>query len=329
MTKTPVATAVEKFASLKAAAEDKGIDGVSKETSFKVDPFKIQIRPGFNRPISREHIETIKEALRGGVKLKAIDVAVERTAEKSVIFMVDGEHRMWAVRELIEEYRAGLPSGRDLGDMSAVEFKGGIDEQIAHMLSSGESLGISTLVQGEKYIELMKYNWDLARIAARFGKSETHVKNCLMLANANPDVKQSVRSGEVAGTVAVDIIREHGVDAGRVIQSTLEQVKASGKTKVTPKALNGPSIPRKLATRLTTSFGHLAEKITLVSESVNLEDTPAEMDVVVQLTLPAGELAELLAAHGELAKHRAKVAARAAKATTPEPATEAPTDASA
>ena len=303
---TPAPT--EKFASLKAAAEDKSIDGVSKETSFKVEPFKIVILPGFNRPVSREHIDNIKESIRGGVKLKPIDVAVERTAEKSTIFMVDGEHRMWAVRELIEEYRAGLESGRDIPDMSAVEFKGGIDEQIAHMLSSGQSLGISPLVQGEKYAELIALNWDVARIAARMGKSKTHVENCLMLARSNPDVKESIRAGEVASTVAVDIIREHGSDAGKVIQSKLAEAQASGKGKVTRKTVQGRAIPRKLVTRFADGIGSLFDMVPGLTAQ-ELAAKPEGATVAV----PAALLAELRAAHDEVLKLRAKEAATEAE----------------
>jgi len=316
MTTTP-----EKFASLKAAAEDKGIEGVSKETSFKVDPFKVQIRPGFNRPISRPHIESIKDALRGGVKLKPIDVAVERTADKSVIYMVDGEHRMWATRELIEEFRAGLPSGRDLGDMSAVEFKGGIDEQISHMLSAGQGLGVTPLVQGEKYIELMNYGWDIAKIAARQGKSITHIENCLMLARAEPDLKAAVRAGEVASTAAVEIVREHGSDAGKVVQ---EALKTSGKGKVTLKTIKGKAVPRKLVTRATESIGLLFEHLPVKADEL------AAMKDDDKVPVDAGMLKELLAIRDEVAKLRIAPAAEgdAAPAAEGEPAQDA-SDASA
>lgn len=300
MNQTAVAVAPEKFISLKAAAEDKGIEGVSKETSFKVNPFKIRIRPGFNRPLSREHIDSIKEALRGGAKLKPIDVAVERTATESIIYMVDGEHRMWAVIELVEEFRAGLPTGRDLGDMSAVEFKGGIDEQIAHMLSSAQGLAVTPLVQGEKYVELMNYGWDIAKIASRMGKSTTHIENCLSLARAEPDLKAAIRAGEVASTAAVEIVREHGSDAGKVIKETL---KATGKGKVTLKAFQGRAVPRKLVTRATESIGLLFEHLPVKADEL------AAMKDDDKVPVDAGMLKELLAIRDEVARLRPAPAA--------------------
>lgn len=284
------------FVSLKTAAEG-GESGVKKETGYQVDPFKVQIRPGFNRPISREHIDQIKESIRGGAKIPPIDVALHRTAECTIIYMVDGEHRMWAVRELVEEYRAGLETGRDIPLMSATEFKGGLDEQIAHMLTSGQSLGIAPLVQGEKYAALVNLKWDVSRIAKRMGKSVTHVENCLMLARANPDVRESVRAGEVAGTVAVGIIREHGDDAGKVIQEALVKAKASGKAKVTNKTVQGAAIPRKLVNRFTASVGGLfAAMPTVTIERLTKMDDDATVPV------PARLLQELLAAHAEIAK---------------------------
>lgn len=314
MANNPVAQAVDKFTSLKAAAEAKDnagakLDlGVSKETSFKVDPFIIQIRPGFNRPLDRQHIDSIKEAIRGGVKLKPIDVAVERTAEKSTIYMVDGEHRMWAVRELVEEFRAGLPSGRELGDMSAVEFKAGLDEQIAHMLSSGQGLAVMPLVQGEKYVELMNFGWDIAKIAGRMGKSTIHIENCLSLARAEPDLKAAIRAGEVASTAAVEIVREHGSDAGKVIK---EALKATGKGKVTLKEFRGRAVPRKLVNRATESIGLLFDNLAIKPDEL------AAMGDSDKVSVDAGMLKELLAIRDEVAKLRA----------APEAASEADKDA--
>ena len=303
---TPIAAGTKKFPSLKVAAEDKSIPTVKKETAFQLDPFEIQIRPGFNRPISREHIDTIKDAIRGGAIIPPVDVAVERTSEKSTIFMVDGEHRMWAVRELILEFRQGLSSGRDIAFISAIEFKGDLGAQIAHMLGSANKLAIEPLVQGEKYELLLALKWDVPRIAQHVGKSKTHVENCLLLARANPDVKESLRTGEVTGSTAVKVLRTHGSDAGKVIKGALA---ATGKGKVTAKAFSGPAVPKKLVSRFTSGLGSLFEALPELSAEA-LAEKPEGATVEV----PAAVLAELRAAHDEMQKVRAKAEAKAAKA---------------
>ena len=300
----------EKYASLKVAAESK-VKGVSKATSFQVDAFEIEIEEGFNRPIDRDHIESIKATLRAGGKLKPIDVRVHRTAEKSRIVMVDGEHRMWAVRELIEDFRAGRETGLDMSPiMAANEFKGSDADRIAHLITSAQGLGIAPLDLGIQYKKLLSLHWTRQQIADRVGKSITHVDQCIMLAEANTDVQQSIRAGQVTGTVAVDILREHGDDAGKVIQEELKKAKAKGKDKVTRAGMKGRAMPRKLTERVTESFGVLAGRIAGLSSLPDLADLPPDMEVPVQVTLPASMLAELKAAHEELLKHRAKAAAQ-------------------
>jgi len=303
-------TGNEKYASLKVAAESK-VKGVSKATSFQVDAFEIEIEEGFNRPISRDHIESIKATLRAGGKLKSIDVRVHRTSEKSRIVMVDGEHRMWAVRELILDFQAGREGGLDMSPiMQANEFKGSDADRIAHLVTSAQGLGIAPLDLGIQYKRLLSLHWTRQQIADRVGKSVTHVDQCIMLAQAPTNVQQSLRKGEVSGSVAVDIIREHGDDAGKVIQQELEKAKGSGKAKVTRAGMKGRAIPRKLTERVTESFGLFASRIALPPSLPDLADLPPDAEVAVQVTLPASMLAELKAAHEELLKHRAKAAAQ-------------------
>jgi ParB-like chromosome segregation protein Spo0J len=298
-----------KYASLKVAAESK-IEGVKKETIFQVDPFIVEVEPGFNRPLSRDHIESIKMSLRSGAELDPIWVRVHRTADTSRIVMVDGEHRLWAVRELVEDFRAGREGGREIPLMSAKEFKGSDADRIAHLLTSAQGLSIAPLDLGIQYKRLLSLHWTRQQIAERVGKSITHVDECIMLAEANTDVQQAVRKDEVSASLAAEILREHGDDAGKVIQQELVKAKSSGKSKVTRAGMKGRAMPRKLTERVTESFGVFAERITLPPSLPDLSNLPPETEVEVQVKIPASMLAELKAAHEELLKHRAKAAAQ-------------------
>jgi ParB-like chromosome segregation protein Spo0J len=287
--KKQIPAAASKFVSLKAAAEDKEIEGIGKETSFKVDPRMIEIQPGFNRPISRPHVEQIKTSIRNGATVPPIFVRVDRGR----VIMVDGEHRHIAVTELIAE-------GLEIPFMSAIQFRGSDADAIAHLLTSAQGEPISPLDQGIQYLKLMRLHWDVKMISARTGKSSTHIENCLMLAEANTDVQQSVRKGDIAGSTAVDLIREHGSDAGAVIQSELVKAKASGKNKVTRAGVQGRAIPRKLVARITSGIGSLFDTVPGLSAQ-ELAAKPEGATVAV----PAALLAELRAAHDEATKLRA------------------------
>jgi ParB/RepB/Spo0J family partition protein len=308
-TKTPAAAAASQFVSLKAAAEDKANPAVGKETTFKVDPRVIEIQPGFNRPISREHVEQLKTSIRNGATLPPIFVRVE----PGRIIMVDGEHRWIAVMELIAD-------GMEIPFMSAIQFRGSDADAIAHLLTSAQGQAISPLDQGIQYLKLVRLHWDVKMIAARTGKSTTHIENCLTLAEANTDVQQAVRNGEVASSLAVDLVKEHGPEAGKVIQTELVKAKDSGKTKVTRASVQGRAVPRKLVDRVESNMRTLFEsRPDLTAEGL------AELPEGASVSVPAALLAELRAAHDEVQKMRAKEAAAAAAApqapATPEEGT--------
>ncbi len=278
------------FVSLKGAAEDKANPAVAKETTFKVDPSVIEIQQGFNRPISREHVEQLKTSIRNGATIPPIFVRVE----PGRIIMVDGEHRLIAVKELIAE-------GMEIPFMSAIQFRGSDADAIAHLLTSAQGHAITPLDQGIQYLKLLRLNWDVKMIAARTGKSVTHIENCLVLAESNTDVQQAVRAGEVASSLAVDLVKEHGSKAGAVIQSELVKAKASGKDKVTRKTVQGKAIPRKLVARVADTIGTLFDALPDLTAQ-ELAEKPEGMMVQV----PAAVLAELRAAHDEVLKLRAK-----------------------
>jgi ParB-like chromosome segregation protein Spo0J len=291
--KKPAAAAVSgAFVSLKAAAEDKAIEGVGKETTFKVDPRMVTTEPGFNRPISRDNVEQFKTAIRNGATIPPIYVRVE----PGKIILVDGEHRWIAILELIAE-------GMEIPFMSAIQFRGTDADRIAHLLTSAQGLAISPLDQGIQYLKLIRLQWDVKMIAARTGKSTTHVENCLVLAESNTDVQQAVRSGEVASSLAVDMVKAHGTDAGAVIQTELVKVKAAGGSKVTRKAVQGRAVPRKLVARATESIGLLFDNLAIKPDEL------AAMGDSDKVSVDAGMLKELLAIRDEVAKLRAAPAA--------------------
>lgn len=215
----------ENFVSLKVAAEKHLFDdAVSKATHFSVRPDVIVVRPGFNRPIVRANIDQFKVAIRNGGTIPEISVAIEDNR----IELVDGEHRWRAVMELRDE-------GMDIPTMAAMQFRGDLADRYAHMLASGQGEPVTPLVQGEKFMELLRLQWTAQKIADRIGVSKTHVENCIRLAEAPLDVKAHISSGAISSTAAAKAIKEHGSNAGAVITEALAAGAVDGKTQVKPK----------------------------------------------------------------------------------------------
>ncbi|WP_084416300.1 ParB N-terminal domain-containing protein [Massilia alkalitolerans] len=215
------------MASLKAAAEDKSNPAVSKTTQFEVDPRAMEIEEGFNaRPLDPDHVAAMSLAMRSGATFPPLEVRVEDNR----ILIVDGHHRHAAALDAIDK-------GFEIKALACRQFRGNDADRVAHMLNSASGLALTPLQLGVQYRKLIGFGWSEKQIADRRGKSAQHVKDMIRLAESNSDVHQAVTAGQISGTAALNIVKKHGSKAGAVIREGLEAAKASGKSKVTPKAL--------------------------------------------------------------------------------------------
>ena len=224
--------------SLKALAENKA-EGVGKVTYFAVDPHKVEVEPGFNREISREHIESIKITLRAGGKLDPIWVRVD----DGRIILVDGEHRWTATLECLADGTLTAPP--DGYRMDAQQFRGTDAERVAHLLTSSQGLPLTPLQRGIQYRKLEAFGWTHKQIAEKVGRTTTHVAEVIMLASSNTDVQQMVKSNEVAAHLAVKAVRKHGENAGAVLAEAVQSARLAGKDKATAKDVDGAT-PKNL-----------------------------------------------------------------------------------
>lgn len=215
------------MASLKAAAEDKTNADVSKVTSFAVSPHALEVEEGFNaRPLNMAHVAEMSLAWRSGAVFPPLEVRVE----DGRILIVDGHHRYAAALDAISK-------GADIKSVDVRQFRGNDADRVAHMITSAGGLPLTPLQLGIQYRKLIGFGWTEKQVAARVGKSVEHVKNMVLLGEANSDVHQAVNAGEISGTAAVAMVKEHGSKAGKVIQASLQEARADGKTKVTPRLL--------------------------------------------------------------------------------------------
>lgn len=216
---------MKKHVSLKAMAEDKDLGAVGKVTNYLVDPAVIQVKDGFNaRPIDLAHVEQMLASLLAGATFPPLEVAVE----DGDTYVVDGHHRR-------EMYLLARKRGHDIKRVEVRQFRGELADRIMLMVTSQQGLPLTPLQLGTQYEKLQHMGWTLAEIAARSGKSGQHVRDCLALTEADPKAKAMLEKGQVSADVVRITMREHGADAGKVLERDLKLAKAEGKDKVTPK----------------------------------------------------------------------------------------------
>jgi ParB-like chromosome segregation protein Spo0J len=250
--------------------------------------------PGFNLRTEGEDLEesinALAEFIFGGGQLPALEV---RPRADGGMWVVDGHRRRRAYLKLDQAGRLPrTPSKDDPTRLEAwipiVPFEGNDAERVARVITSQEGKKLSPLELADGYKRLTAFGWSPDQIAKKVGKTRQHVEHVMTLGNANTDVQQLVASGQVSATTAVQVVRLHGEEAGKVLGGELQKAKATGKSKVTAGSMRGPTISRPKLDAIRAAGVELLGAIP--GEALErLADSPADLT----LALPAGLIARL------------------------------------
>ena len=263
----------------------RGADGIQ----VKLDALRID--PGWNvRERTEEleaHIDSIARSIAGGTRVPALEVYVDGEGN---ITIVDGHCRR-------EGYiRARDVYGAEADYVDVREFQGNDADRIAYMFTSAQGKTLTQYEQSIAFKRLKALNWSTADIAKRTGRSEAFVASMLVLANADSDVQELVRSGDVSPSAAVTVVRKKGGAAGKELKAKLDKARVAnpkaritdkdvGMNRVTPETMN---MIRSFFGSLRTSLGH-----EVYDELVQSANKPlAELDGV-KVTFPIANLLPL------------------------------------
>ncbi|MCV0420089.1 MAG: ParB N-terminal domain-containing protein [Microbacterium sp.] len=220
----------------------------------------IHEEPGFNLrdyedPEFAQGIEELAEYIAGGGQIPPIEV---RPREDGGVWLVDGHRRTRALNKLFDDGR--LPTDASGDCWVRVEpFVGNDVQRTLRIMSSQEGQKLSALQIARGYERLRALNLSVSEIAAARHKSTSHVEQHLLLLNSgNGDVHQMVSAGVISPSLATEVVREHGENAGQVIA---EAAAKSGGKKVTAKSIKGPSVPRKLLDEIQAAADRLYSSI--------------------------------------------------------------------
>ncbi|WP_336195311.1 chromosome partitioning protein ParB [Hafnia paralvei] len=219
----------------------------------------IHIREGFNKRVDDDRLREADDDLfqymmQGGV-IPALEV--EPRAEGGV-WVVEGHRRTRAYQRCVE---AGKPIER----IAIVPFKGSDIDRIARIsTSNGRQLALTKFEEAMVAKDLMAFNLTPDEIAKHMHRSRPHIDKLIVLATSNHDVQQAVKSGQVALDAAVERVKEHGEDAGQVLEEDVKKAEEHGKKKVT-KSMVQKSLPVAKVRRLL----QLLSEATLIDDTIN------------------------------------------------------------
>ncbi|EMO3472416.1 TPA: ParB/RepB/Spo0J family partition protein [Pseudomonas aeruginosa] len=202
--------------------------------------------PGFNLRAEGEDLEQsiadLADYLHQGGIVPALEV---RPREEGGMWVVDGHRRRRAYLKLDAEGRLPRDPNGEFW-VPIVAFGGNDAERVLRVITSQEGRKLSPLELAHGYKRLIAFGWTVEQIAQKMGRTRQHVDQVLVVGNANTDVQQLISSGAVAATTAAKVVRKHGEKAGQVLGQQLAKVIAAGGTKVTPKVVAEPAVPRSI-----------------------------------------------------------------------------------
>lgn len=209
-------------------------EGRARLEAYKIDPRHIEIKPGFNyrdttSPEAKAHIAFLKASIRE----RGVDepIWVENTGE--TLYLVDGECRLRALRELWDE-------GEEIV-VPTFSYKGSEDAVLAKSLIANGGLPPTQMEFGKAVERLMAYGWTAERIAhlipphlgIKGAKARRYMADALELHQAPLEVKKAVKEGvdgvKVSPALAVAATRGNRLMAADVIKGEVAKAKAAGK----------------------------------------------------------------------------------------------------
>lgn len=278
-------------------------DGTIKRAdAMKARYRDIRVKPGFNlRDLDEEYeagVEELTAYIMGGGQIPPLEVAP--LADGSGVELVDGHRRYDAIGRAIAR---GFP----IEWVAIIAFQGNEIDRQARIYTSNKNAPLRPLEAARGFKRFRGAGLDSAEIAAIVHCSRTHVENYLVLADAERDVQELVRSCQVAADVAIEAVRKLGAKAGEFLAGKVDQAKAAGKVKVTASTIHGRALPRKVVSPLIASVDTFVKALD-PNQRAAIVDAQEGRVTSETITIPTAALLELFQAHGAVETVRAKQA---------------------
>lgn len=268
----------------------------------------IHVKPDFNLrdrdSFYEAAVEELTAYIMSGGQLPALEVAP--LPDGSGVELIDGHRRH-------DGYGRAIARGFPIEWVPIVAFQGNEIDRQARIFTSNKNAPLRPLEAARGFKRFRGAGLDSAEIAAIVHCSRTHVENYLVLADAERDVQELVRACTVSADVAIEAVRKLGAKAGEFLAGKVDQAKAAGKSKVTPSAIHGRALPRKVVSPLISGVDAFIQRLD-ANQRATLLDIKEGRVADETITIPAAALVDLFQAHSAVEAIRAKQAEKERRA---------------
>ncbi len=292
---------------------------IKRADSEKIEHHNFHIEPGFNvagrTDQDDEDDESLFDHICAGGYIPPLEV---RPRDGGEVWIVDGHRRHKQVGRAIAAGKY-LPDPKD-GKywLKVVQFTGSDIKRTARLLTSNRRKDVTENQEAEVYSRLRAFGLSTTDIAKECNAKRPRVDQLLALLDANHDVQDAVKSGDISRTLAVSITRTHGEAAGAVIATEVAKAKAAGAKRVTAATMKPWAPPAKLALPIVTNARRLLDSMPpeVVARASNAArfDDPDEQVTITMSSRALFLLAQMVHGVEEMrVEDEEKRAAKAAK----------------
>lgn len=268
---------------------------LKRADALKIRYPDLNVKPGFNvrdeNDDFRESVELLADHIYGGGDYPPLLVRFDSEGKG---WIVDGHRRHAALAIAIER-------GAPIEWIEIRKFEGNDVDALAATVTSAEGRALTPLEMAGAFKRLAAFGLTSSEIGRKVGKTAARVEQLLLLANANHDVHEAVKAGDVSASVASEIVRKHGDKAGEVLAVEKEKATAAGKKKVTAGTIKkGAAKPAKadndndeLGQAVRALFSSMTDR-----ERAVLADIPADSQLSATIMIGSRGLIRLFEAAG-------------------------------
>jgi ParB/RepB/Spo0J family partition protein len=195
---------------------------VGTGTTYNVPLENLVELEGFNVREDFGDLEGFSKSIADGTDFPPLKVRFDKDLNKVVI--IDGHRRYRATKIAIEKH------GAEIKSLPCYNEKRGSNEEsrIVDMFTCNNGKPLTATEQAKVIARLMSFNWKIAEISRRIGKSQNYVSGLLKLQESSKELHDAIRNQIISTTAAITLAKESPKDQARILEKLSADLAKTG-----------------------------------------------------------------------------------------------------